>query len=119
MPRHLSTLTVCPLTETARSALQVFTQSLLRSAPMFLCLISLALYLWGRHVVRKVASLGLIGTIGCVFLVTQDMAITAGFLLTKVSNVAFIINVRPTPPLPSRRPPHAVRRRRRRRSSAC
>ena len=118
MPRQLSTLTVCPLTETARSALQVFTQSLLRSAPMFLCLISLALYLWGRHVVRKVVSLGLIGTIGCVFLVTQDMAITAGFLLTKVSNVAFIINVRPTPPH-GRRPPHVVRRRRRRRSSAC
>eukprot|EP01045_Picozoa_sp_COSAG04_P047473 COSAG04_NODE_17733_length_460_cov_1.135734_1_plen_49_part_10 len=40
----------------------------------------------------------------------QDVAITAGFLLTKVSNVAFIINVRPTPPLPYplRRPAHAV-----------
>eukprot|EP01043_Picozoa_sp_COSAG02_P094198 COSAG02_NODE_30657_length_547_cov_1.035714_2_plen_54_part_00 len=28
-----------------------------------------------------------IGVVGCVFLVTQDLAITAGFLLTKVSKM--------------------------------
>jgi hypothetical protein len=41
---------------------------------------------------------------GCVFLVTQDLAITAGFLLTKVSNVCVCM------PPPRQPPPRATGR---------
>ena len=64
-----------------------FTQSLIRSGPCLATLLALAAVLWGRQTPSKMKGLGWIGVIGCVFLVTQDLAITAGFLLTKVSNV--------------------------------
>ena len=65
----------------------VFTQSLMRSGPCLFTLLVLAAALWGGRTPAKIKSLGWIGVCGCVFLVSQDLAITAGFLLTKVSNV--------------------------------
>lgn len=64
-----------------------FTQSLIRSAPCLTTLLLLAAVLWGGRTPSKLKSLGWVGVGGCVFLVTQDLAITAGFLMTKVSNV--------------------------------
>jgi hypothetical protein len=64
-----------------------FTQSLIRSGPCLATLLLLAALLWGKRTPTKLSNLGWIGVVGCMFLVTQDLAITAGFLLTKVSNV--------------------------------
>ena len=82
----------------------VFTQSLMRSGPCLFTLLVLAAALWGGRTPAKIKSLGWIGVCGCVFLVTQDLAITAGFLLTKVSNVCVCM------PPPRRPPPRATGR---------
>ena len=82
----------------------VFTQSLMRSGPCLFTLLVLAAALWGGRTPAKIKSLGWIGVCGCVFLVTQDLAITAGFLLTKVSNVCVCM------PPPRQPPPRATGR---------
>ena len=73
----------------------VFTQVLCRSAAMGTALLLLALALWGRKTPQRVRRVGWVVAAGCVFLATQDIAISAGFLMTKASNVVFIINTSP------------------------
>jgi hypothetical protein len=63
----------------------VFTQVLCRSAAMATSLLLLAVTLWGRKLPQRVRRVGWIVAVGCVFLATQDIAISAGFLMTKSS----------------------------------
>ena len=73
----------------------VFTQILCRSGAMAVTLCLLALCLWRGQTFHRIRRVGWIVGGGCVFLATQDIAISAGFLMTKASNVVFIINTSP------------------------
>ena len=44
---------------------------------------------------NKIAAVGVVGMVGCVFLAAQSIAIYCALLLTRVSNVALLINTSP------------------------
>ena len=44
---------------------------------------------------NKIAAVGAAGLVGCVFLAAQSIAIYCALLLTRVSNVALLINTSP------------------------
>eukprot|EP00931_Biecheleriopsis_adriatica_P117017 TRINITY_DN92583_c0_g1_i1.p1 TRINITY_DN92583_c0_g1~~TRINITY_DN92583_c0_g1_i1.p1 ORF type:complete len:360 (+),score=13.87 TRINITY_DN92583_c0_g1_i1:48-1127(+) len=73
----------------------VMTQTLGRTGPMGLVLGTFAAVFWRQHVVSKIRAIGLVSAGGCIFLAAQQFAIEAGFLLTRASNVACIINTSP------------------------
>ena len=48
-----------------------------------------------RRARTEIASIGCLGAVGCAFLAAQAIAIYCALLLTRVSNVALLINTSP------------------------
>ena len=77
-----------------------FQQLILRSIFFLGVAVFFALLRWFRpHGLTKlhkaIQSLGVRGMVGCLFLAVQSIAIVVSLLLTRMSNVAFIINTSP------------------------
>ena len=74
-----------------------FTQLLCRSPFFMLVLIIAMFYKWKniRNIINNLKLLGIKGSLACIFLASQSVAIFVALLLTRVSNVALLINTSP------------------------